>query len=56
VSDSIQISRENKGRPAGRETALARALRENILKRKAQKSARRDEKNTATIREEDKQP
>ena len=37
-----------------RENALARALRENILKRKAQKSARNSEKNTTT-QIEDKQ-
>jgi hypothetical protein len=54
VSDNVQIAIENKGRSPMRENALARALRENILKRKAQKSARNSEKNTTT-QIEDKQ-
>jgi hypothetical protein len=59
VSEIMEITKENKERSLARghvrESALARALRENILKRKAQKSARYDKNNTATKIEEDKQ-
>ena len=44
MSHSVENSKQNKTRSLVREDALARALKDNILKRKTQKLARSAEK------------